>query len=307
MFSGSLDYTICSSDPDHYNRIYCNLITPLTEYTSLIVTSLTCNCDMIVLNENDFIEFEIFPEKFESFTFKYIFNRRCKAFDRNSVLNILQRELTDFSEDISQTIKEFITSFNNNKTIDIFTGLFKFCLVPKFKILNMSYNVKLLTGFYNRKFPIESIYDNKEKLNVIEAKSVGFTMSTPILYLTSNVGVQSYRTNLDNLLDENVYGLRGTKIVLRINNSFISDSPIIVNNADFQTIIPSNDLSMLEFKLVDANMHEIELLSPMYITIHAESIKDEEILNYIMFSNEVSRELGKINQQNSNEVNEEQK
>ena len=81
---------------------------------------------------------------------------------------------------------------------------------------------------------------------------------------------------------------------MRINNSFITDAPIIVNNADFQTIIPSNDLSMLEFKLVDANMQEIELLSPMYITIHCDAIKDEDLMTYLMFTNEVQKELQKI-------------
>ena len=82
--------------------------------------------------------------------------------------------------------------------------------------------------------------------------------------------MQSYRN-----MNEN--DLSGAKIVMRLNNSFMASSPIMVNNADFETILLSNDLSCLEFTLVDAYMHEIKLLSPMYLSIHIRAIEDQEI------------------------------
>ena len=307
MFAGSLDYTICSTDPDHYNRIYCNLITPMTAYTSIIVTSLTCNCDMVVLNEDDYviiecISFDSKGKEVIDCRCRYRSSKRCKAFNRESgkayldkfLFNTVVIDLGDESPDNLAKADEF----KKNIAFDELNGLFNFWLRWNFRIVDMSYNVKLITGFYNTDFPIQSKKGVDEKgkdIYYINAKSIGFTMSTPILYLTSNIGVQSYRTNLDNKLDNSQsYGLRGSKIVLRINNSFVSEAPVIVNNADFQTIIPSNDLSMLEFKLVDANMHELELLSPMYITIHCDAIKDEDLMTYLMFTNEVQKELQKI-------------
>ena len=82
--------------------------------------------------------------------------------------------------------------------------------------------------------------------------------------------MQSYRN-----MNEN--DLSGAKIVMRLNNSFMASSPIIVNNAEFEVILLSNDLSCLEFTLVDAYMHEVKLLSPMYLSIHVCAIEDIEI------------------------------
>ena len=300
MFDGAIDYTICSTDPEHYNRISCNLITPSTYYTSIIVTSLTCNCDMLVLNQDDFVKVEFFPDKREPFIHEFRNAIPCKAFDRSSAISFVKKCLFEIIPDnIEEEELVYLDMFQEDANFDSFTGLFRLSTKIRFRILDMSYNIKLITGFYNMKFPVESEYDSALEEYFVKAKSIGFTLSTPILYLTSNVGVQSYRTNLDTLLDNQAYGLQGSKVVMRINNTFITDAPIIVNNADFQTIVPSNDLSMIEFKLVDANMREIHLLSPMYITIHAEAIKDEVLTNYIMFEDEVQRELQKIEEATS--------
>ena len=165
MFAGSLDYTICSSDPDHYNRIYCNLITPMTAYTSIIVTSLTCNCDLIVLNKNDYIiiEFITFNDKGEEqldCRCKYRASKRCKAFDRDSAKAYIDKYLLndvviDFGDDNSENQSK-IDEFKNNVTFDEIDGLFAFWLRYNFKIVDMSYNVKLITGLYNTEFPIYS-------------------------------------------------------------------------------------------------------------------------------------------------------
>lgn len=58
MFTNSIDYTVCSTDPKHYNRINCNLTAPITKYSALLVSSLTTNCCIVILNENDWIEID---------------------------------------------------------------------------------------------------------------------------------------------------------------------------------------------------------------------------------------------------------
>ena len=69
----------------------------------------------------------------------------------------------------------------------------------------MSYNLRLIMGFYNTQFPINSeMFDGNHE---IHSESVGFTMSTPIFYLTSNVGIQSYRNSEE-------FELHGAKIVI---------------------------------------------------------------------------------------------
>ena len=60
---------------------------------------------------------------------------------------------------------------------------------------------------------------------------------------------------------------------MRINNSFMSNLPIISNNVEFTTYVVSNSLSDIIFKLVDANFHSIKLLSPIYISAVGEGIE----------------------------------
>jgi hypothetical protein len=121
-----------------------------------------------------------------------------------------------------------------------------------FTITDMSYNMKQITGFFSAEFPIESLDQS------ILAPSIGFYVSTPILYLLSNLGSRCFihkaRTASDN------------RVVMCIQNSFSANFPIISNNAEFSTMVNSNSLSDVWFQLVDANMRPVKLLSPMYIS-----------------------------------------
>ena len=135
-------------------------------------------------------------------------------------------------------------------------------------ITNASYNVIQLLGIYNQTLPI--LGEHKNGSWSLACSSVGNYLSTPILYLVSNIGKSSFR-NLNDAMNV-------SKIILRINNAFSADYPIVVSNADFEVVINSNDLSCAQFTLVDANMHEIKLLSPMYITIAIHGVIEEDVL-----------------------------
>ena len=140
-----------------------------------------------------------------------------------------------------------------------------------FTINSASYNILQVTGLFDMKLPLKSVKNTENNKYEILAKSVGNILSTPILYLLSNIVKSSYR----NLNDK----MNISRIVLRINNSFSANFPIVVNNADFEIEINTADLSHLELTLVDANLHEIHLLSPIYITISIQPIPDEIIYN----------------------------
>ena len=243
MYSGSIDYTVCSTDPSRYSRINCNLTAPVTKNSALTVTCLTANCNIMILDRDDYITF----------------NEDLVHFDDDySNLNgdTLAAKLNDLLE---PTIKAYTDE----------AGRLTFVSSKEFMLNDMSYNTKLITGFYDSTLPNRSSIDDSSGSFMIKAQSVGFMISTPVLYLISNVGMQSYRNMNEDLC--------GAKIVMRLNNSFTASYPIIVNNADFETILPSNDLSSLEFRLVDAYMHEIHLLSPMYLSIHIRAVDEERI------------------------------
>ena len=262
-FRDSIDYTVQSHDHEHYNRVIAKLPTPITQYSSFIVSSLTANCDIVVLDKDDYIQIN---------GVQYSLNRDFTSLNGESLAALMT---TLFNEQ----------NTNINMTIDS-AGRCVFTSAQKFVIERMTYNFTLLTGFYNTTFPIYSDYNDNE-YNII-SNSVGFNLSTPILYLLSNVGNQSYH-------NINETDMSGQRIVMRLNNSFSSSFPIVVNNGDFETMLPSNDLSMLEFSLVDAFLHEIKLLSPMYLCIHVRAIEDQPITTPI-FNDEP------IEQQPTNEM-----
>ena len=250
MLKNSLDYTVCSTDPEHYNRINCNLTAPITRYASLTVTCLTANCDIIVLNEDDYI-----------------------------TINGKRYSLkTDYSNLNSETLASLLNNLFYENELAVYVRIdearrFVFTSSTSFVINTMTYNYQLITGLFNSSFPIYA--DHNESLQYfIKANSVGFNLSTPVLYLLSNVGTIAYR-------NVNESELSGSKIVMRINNSFSASYPIIVNNSEFETTILSNDLSALELTLVDAYLHEIKLLSPMYLSITVKAIPDEKIIPFI--------------------------
>ena len=248
MLKNSLDYTVCSTDPEHYNRINCNLTAPITRYASLTVTCLTANADIVVLNEDDYITID---------------GKRYSL-------------KTDYSNLNSETLASLLNNLFMQQELNINVRIdearrFVFTSTNLFTINTMTYNYQLITGFYNTSFPIYADYDESY---FIKANSVGFSLSTPVLYLLSNVGTLSYR-------NVNESELSGSKIVMRINNSFSANYPIVINNSEFDTTILSNDLSCLELTLVDAYMKEIKLLSPMYLSINVKAIADAEIIPFI--------------------------
>ena len=244
MYSGQLDYTVCSTDPKRYSRINCNLTAPITQYSAMTVTCLTANCNILVLNQSDYLMI-------------------------NDVKYSLGEDYTNLNLDTFAALMKDVLDPKLSSTLDNAERLV-FTSDHPFTINYMTYNMELISGFYNTTFPIVAKFDESLEKYVVKGESVGFTMSTPVLYLISNVGMQSYRN-----MNEN--DLSGAKIVMRLNNSFMASSPIIVNNAEFEVILLSNDLSCLEFTLVDAYMHEVKLLSPMYLSIHVRAIEDIEI------------------------------
>ena len=241
MMTPLIDYTISSYDYNHYNRIDINLPYPPSRKVLMIVTSLTTKCSIVVIEKDDYIQIN---------GKKYVFNNMYT--DLNS-------------ETFCMLLNALIKNSNVTASVDE-TGRILFESDTFFTINNASYNIIQLCGFYNEILPLISEYTGGTFS--ILAQSVGNYLSTPVLYLVSNVGKSSFRN-----LHENI---SISRIILRINNSFSANYPIIVTNADFEVDIASCDLCNIQLTLVDANMHEIHLLNPIYITIAVKIIKEEE-------------------------------
>ena len=137
---------------------------------------------------------------------------------------------------------------------------------------DVSYNVKLLLGLYSYKD--EDIRAEKIRAELVapetyllQINSVGMYLSTPILNLVSNIADASFRNNSDDIIN-----IQSCDTILRINNSFSPNIPIIAGGDGNASIIPSNYVSGAVFILVDANMRQVDLLNPMYITLTMEPL-----------------------------------
>ena len=78
MMTPLIDYTISSYDYNHYNRIDINLPSPPSRRVSMIVTSLTTKCSIVVIENDDYIQIN---------GKKYVFNNMYT--DLNSVFHEL--------------------------------------------------------------------------------------------------------------------------------------------------------------------------------------------------------------------------
>ena len=97
------------------------------------------------------------------------------------------------------------------------------------------------------------------------APAVGYMLSTPILYLLTSVGAPVFFNEM-----QNEDKMQCGTISMVLNNSYSSSFPIVAQQNEIITRTPLNFTSNINFWLVDANMREIKLLNPLYITVRVE-------------------------------------
>ena len=106
------------------------------------------------------------------------------------------------------------------------------------------------------------------------APAVGYMLSTPILYLLTSVGAPVFFNEM-----QNEDKMQCGTISMVLNNSYSSSFPIVAQQREIITRTPLNFTSNINFWLVDANMREIKLLNPLYITVRVEP--EEDLTNQI--------------------------
>ena len=120
-------YTLSSTDSNHYNRIQVRLPVEFSSrYVNVCVTSLTSNCNIEVMNADDYITFDIDGKEYKVMMTPY------SKLTTASLPYILQ-DLLNASE------CPIIASVSNLDTL-VFT------CENEFSITDMSYNMKLITG-----------------------------------------------------------------------------------------------------------------------------------------------------------------
>ena len=112
----------------------------------------------------------------------------------------------------------------------------------------------------------------------IRCMSVGYLLSTPILYLIGVVGSPVFSNQMDNSQRMN----SGCMLMV-LNNSFSSSFPIVQQS---ELVVPAylNYASDFTVFLVDANFREVKLLNPFYITVIVEPIVDQPMGSGVMIN-----------------------
>jgi hypothetical protein len=239
-----------STDHYHYNRININLPnTTNWQHAILTATSLVTQCNMVVIDDyNEWIGITIIEADGQpNVNVMRITEPFCGFQNYDEVIVMLNYYLDFNNSEIEATLSslhtiEFVSP--NNKA---------------FVLHHLSYNMKILTGFYTYD-QYRSKLNTRLNLPTICADAVGFLNSTPILYLISPLG------------DINVHNTINSKkcethsVLMRIQNSFSPLMPLIATNVEFSKKIHIGDITNFEAMLVDANLHEVHLLSPMWVT-----------------------------------------
>jgi hypothetical protein len=115
----------------------------------------------------------------------------------------------------------------------------------------------------------------------LEAPAVGNPLSTPQLYLMSNIGSQVYQNKLTT-----PDFITNAQVSATIQNTFSAGYSISASG-DAPVQVSTASLNNLTFELVDANFSPIALLNPMYITISATPVP-------ISANNDLSQFTGKM-------------
>ena len=247
----TLDFTISSTDYEHNNRILTNITAPHTEYCKMTVTSLITTANFIVLGVGDYI----------------------------TINNVQYHIQEDFSDVNTASLTEYLNSLIKMVTpesdVEVYydsCSRIYFASMQDLVINDCSYNLKLMLGLINVTLPLPTTgMINLHK--IILCPDVGFYLSTPVLYLSCNLGSNSYK----NMTNKSFTSMR---VLMRLTNSFFAKQPIVNVNGDYTTTIRCSDLSDVRFTLIDANYQEVKLLCPMYLTVQIEAIQDKEDSKY---------------------------
>lgn len=226
---------------------------PLNRLLEVVCTSFTCQTSIVILEKSDYIEFKFGDEK--------------KVFHFND--NYIEMSEYLFPPMLTEMLSEY-----NIIVETINTGQLRFCRTDienqdKFEITDMSYNVKLLTGFFHEIHKTSDVgeYGYQE----IISDYVPYYLSTPVLYLISNLGA----TNYTNIFDLEAC-VSGMKTVIKINNTFSKSVPLTAGNCDFICYTTANVLSQSYFLLVDQNLHRVKLLDPFTITLKIRNVDPQQ-------------------------------
>ena len=250
-------YTLSSTDPEHYNRVQAKLPIEYTaKYVNITVTSLTSNCNIEVMNERDYIQFIIDNEPIK------IFMKPYSKLTTASLPYVLQDIFTEANINIIASISDLDTLILTSD--------------KQFSITDMSYNMKLITGFYSLKttdYPIVSQPHTEEyiiepvikpataftaqDLNIKhrDTKPVEYTVTPPDAY---GYNIQLSTEDTEHIKIENnlIYAVQPTTEPVTVKVELRNPGTLITSAPDFSTTITVKVVEGIKTEITDVKLPE---------------------------------------------------
>ena len=247
-----------STDPSKYYKI--DLSSPIVyanQQVQFCVTTFTTNCNILVLTTDDYLKIEIEGNNWKKTKIIKFLDNYTTLDSETFTLLFNDLIIDQFSSDTDEQLK--LEQFTVELTTPELLRINHDCTntKTKFRIIEMSYNLKLLCGAYGMKFPIEPELSN-EQTEMLTFSSTGFYLSTPIWYIIGRTGTMNFSNE------------GSGNVVMKIPNNFVSKFPIVYANMDFITMCNSTDLTNMTFELTDSNYVPIKILNPVYLSINVE-------------------------------------
>ena len=247
-----------STDPTKYYKI--DLSSPIVyanQQVQFCVTTFTTNCNILVLTTDDYLKIEIEGNNWKKTKIIKFLDNYTTLDSETFTLLFNDLIIEQFAIDTDEQLK--LEKFTVELTTPELLRINHECseTKTKFRITEMSYNLKLLCGAYGMKFPIEPELSN-EQTEMLTFSSTGFYLSTPIWYIIGRTGTMNFSNE------------GSGNVVMKIPNNFVSKFPIVYANMDFITMCNSTDLTNMTFELTDSNYVPIKILNPVYLSINVE-------------------------------------
>ena len=222
-------YTLSSTDPEHYNRVQAKLPIEYTaKYVNITVTSLTSNCNIEVMNERDYIQFIIDNEPIK------IFMKPYSKLTTASLPYVLQDIFTEANINIIASISDLDTLILTSD--------------KQFSITDMSYNMKLITGFYSLKttdYPIVSQPHTEEYIIEPVIKAYGY-----------NIQLSTEDTEHIKIENNLIYAVQPTTEPVTVKVELRNPGTLITSAPDFSTTITVKVVEGIKTEITDVKLPE---------------------------------------------------
>ena len=250
-------YHLASTDPDNYSTIkFRSSISSMNSMVMYRVNALSTIASFSMTTPDDYMIIETtLNDECIDLTFHFrehgAYEMRTLVYELN---NLVEGQLVPVNEELPITLTLSMDSTNR-----LIINANK-----EFVIKEASYRVKLLLGLYNSQLPMTS--SNHQ----IMSQSVPYLSYGNVLYLTARTDFVSVVNTEDKEITKS--------IAYKLNELLYPGMPICCKLPGSWSIIHSDQLSSLEFQLVDFKLHPVILHAPLFITLEIERLDKSNFL-----------------------------